>query len=118
MQGFYVKDKVMDDPFFMEKAQAKGDADTVYIRQIEKSLPIRWDVLKPDPVHVLLYHSDCDGQIEVKDLEPLAKRLDEIIPLLPDEDAGGHIGNWRDKTKQFAEGCRRALAANEPIEFH
>lgn len=81
-------------------------------------LPRSWDAYKDDPLTVLLRHSDCDGYIPVEWCEPLAARLEQLIPLLPDVDAGGHIGNWRDKTQTFIDGLRRAAAAGEDVGFH
>lgn len=80
-------------------------------------LPLSWAALSPDPLHVLLHHSDCDGIIEVKYLKGLAERLEQILPLLPDEDAGGHIRNWREKTQTFIDGCWAAYESDEPLEF-
>lgn len=78
---------------------------------------VRWDQLKPDPLHVLLHHSDCDGEIAPEDCAKIADRLEELLPKLPDGDHP-HIGNWRDKTQRFIDGCRAAAAANEPLDFH
>lgn len=78
---------------------------------------IRWDCLKPDVLHELLYHSDCEGDLPAESCGPLADRLTELLPLLPDEDAGGHIGRWRPKTQAFIDGLRRAAAAGEPVWF-
>ena len=78
---------------------------------------VKWESLKPDALHILLNHSDCDGDIEWKDCGPLADRLAELLPLLPDESAGGHIGNWREKTQQFIDGLRDAFGAKENVEF-
>lgn len=83
-----------------------------------RALPIRWDALKPDPLHVLLYHSDCDGDISPEDCKGIADRLEEILPRFPEGDGGGHIGNWKEKTQQFIDGCRAAHEAGEPLEFH
>jgi hypothetical protein len=80
-------------------------------------LPLRWEALKPDPLHVLLHHSDCDGKIGVKHLKKLANRLEELLPLLPDEDGGGHIGNWREKTQKFIDGTRLAYSLKQPLLF-
>lgn len=80
--------------------------------------PIRWECLKPDPLHELLHHSDCDGTIPSSSCAAIAARLTELIPLLPDEDAGGHIGNWREKTAQFRDGLLLAAAAGEDVDFH
>jgi hypothetical protein len=81
-------------------------------------LPISWECLKPDVLYILLSHSDYDGEINAEDCGPLADRLAELIPLLPDEDVAGHIGNWRTKTQVFVDGLRRAAAAGEPVDFH
>lgn len=88
------------------------------IRQLEERLPIKWECLKPSPLHELLFHSDCDGEIPSDRCAAIADALEALIPLLPNEDGGGHIGNWRDKTKQFVSGLRSAAEANEPLDFH
>ncbi len=63
-----------------------------------------------DPLWVLLGHSDCDGEIEVKDLTPLADRLEELLDKTTDE--------WVTfKIKQFVSGLRLAAASNEVVEF-
>lgn len=88
------------------------------IERLDKSLPIRWDVLKPSPLHELLFHSDCDGEIPAGSCGPIADELEKLIPLLPEGEGGGHIGMWRAKTQQFVDGLRRAAVANEPLGFH
>lgn len=80
--------------------------------------PIRWDCLKPDPLHELLYHSDCDGEIPWTSCGGIADSLDRLLPNLPDEDAGGHIGNWREKTQMFIDGLRLAHRSKENVVFH
>jgi hypothetical protein len=81
-----------------------------------EGLPIRWDCLKPDPLHALLHHSDCDGELPVKVLIPLAKRLEALVPILK---AGGEENTrWAESAAQFARGCRAAARAREPVEFH
>lgn len=66
MDAFFEKDNYMD-PFrdFAKQFPSLGQA-------LYDSLPIRWDALKPSPLHELLYHSDCDGQIEAKRCGPIA----------------------------------------------
>lgn len=89
-----------------------------YYKEVAPYLPIKWESLRPDPLHALLNHSDCDGEISSRNCAEIAGRLEELLPLLPNGDAPGHIGNWRDKTSQFMEGCRAAAEANEELEFH
>ena len=75
---------------------------------------IPWENLKPDALHVLLNHSDCGGYIEAADCAPLADRLEEILPLLPEEDDSQ---NWRETTQRFIDGLRLAASKGEPVEF-
>lgn len=88
------------------------------IEQAFKTLPIPWGHFESDPLTVLLNHSDCDGTIPASHCGPLADRLAGLIDKLPDDDGGGHIGNWREKTQQFVDGLRAAAAAGEDVEFH
>lgn len=64
-----------------------------------------------DPITHLLDHSDCDGEIAVQHLIPLALRLEEIAPLIESPDD-------RASALQFAAGCRTAYSVGEPIDFH
>lgn len=89
-----------------------------YLADLDERLPIKWSCLKPSPLHELLYHSDCDGEIAADRCGPIADELEKLIPLLPDGDGGGHIGVWREKTAQFVAGLRAAAAAGEPLDFH
>lgn len=76
------------------------------------SVPVRPDGT-PDPLLVLLAHSDCDGDIQVDMLKPLADRLEEILPLL-----NGN-GDYREgaTTASFIAGLRLAAARGERLEF-
>ncbi len=78
----------------------------------------KWKATPSDPLVVLFAHSDCEGVIQPAQAGPLADRLTEILPLLPDEETFGHIGNWRVKTQKFIDGLRAAAAANEDVGFH
>lgn len=77
-----------------------------------------WDTVD-SPLVTLLNHSDCDGEIVVGDCEPIADALEALLPAMANmRDGGGHIGAWVDKTQQFIDGLRAALAAGENVEFH
>ena len=78
---------------------------------------IKWESLKPDVLHVLLNHSDCDGHINWRYTKKLADRLTELLPLL-EGDGGGHIGPYREKTQEFINGLFVAHEAHERVEFH
>lgn len=95
-----------------------GPAMFGWYERVSRWLPISWDLLGYDPLVVLLSHSDCDGYIRPTDCARLADRLEELLPLLP-EDEGPHarLGD-RAKTQTFIDGCRAAADADEPLEFH
>ena len=119
MEGFY-----SDDPFnitnplnYIESCCIGNDMALDKINSMKVSLPIRWDILKPDVLHKLLYHSDCDGQISWQIAGKLAKRLKELVPLLPDEECGGHIGNMKTKTVIFISGCKLAYDSKKDLIF-
>ena len=97
---------------------AFGPESRPYLASLDDRLPIKWECLMPSPLHELLRHSDFDGDIASDRCGPIADALEALIPLLPDEEAGGHIGRWREKTAQFVAGLRAAASANEPIDFH
>ena len=100
------------------KEPAFGPYSRPYLASIDDRLPISWDCLKPSPLHELLYHSDSEGEISADHCGPIADALEALIPLLPDDEAGGHIEHWRKKTQQFVDGLRAASAAGEPLDFH
>lgn len=80
-----------------------------------------WDETPADALIVLIAHSDCDGVIHPEQAAPLADRLEELLPLIPDEEGGGHIamvGGYREATKRFIAGLRRAVEAGEDLDFH
>jgi|SRR6185369_3412407 len=83
----------------------------------EKNYGGDWSQMPGDPLIVLIAHSDCDGVIHPEHGRPLADRLEQLLPLLPEEDAPGHIGNWRDKTQRFIDGLRQAARLGEDVEF-
>jgi hypothetical protein len=80
-----------------------------WIERHTAELPISWAPFKPDPLHVLLDHSDCDGKIAAKHCALLADRLAGLVKKMPAE--------WREKTKLAAAGAREASQAKEDIRF-
>lgn len=90
-----------------------------WVEDITAVLPLEWWPWRDDPLVALLDHSDCDGEIDAADCEPLARRLEELLPLLAElEDDPGHVGNWVAKTQRFIDGLRAAAAAGEAVDFH
>lgn len=100
------------------KKPAFGPDSRPFMAHLDERLPISWDCLQPSALHELLSHSDCDGEIAAERCGPIADSLESLVDLLPDEEAGGNIGNWRAKTTQFVSGLRAAAAAGEALRFH
>jgi recombination protein RecT len=72
---------------------------------VEKNFMGEWDRMPPDPLIVLIVHSDCDGVIHPDHAGPLAARLAEI----PAEPAGGRGGRpYRPLAEQDPAVHRRA----------
>lgn len=89
-----------------------------WLRNIIKhpSLPISWDAYKKDGLVHLLYHEDSDGYLTYGQCGKIAKRLREILPNL-EGDFGGHIGDIKQKTLTFIEGCELAHKKKEKLLF-
>lgn len=77
-----------------------------------------WPSADAEPLVHLLNHSDCDGVIEWQHCAALANRLEALLPLLPKEPDGGHIGDWRECTQKWIDGLRDADRCREDVEFH
>lgn len=118
MEGFY--DEKSHNPFtLLNYKYPKGDElEMSAIRRIAKNFPLLWDAFKPNPLHELLYHSDCDGLIEWEKCKAIADELEKLLPELPDEDSGGHVGPMKEKTKTFIDGLLLAYERKENLEFH
>jgi hypothetical protein len=69
-----------------------------------------WSEPPPDDLWYLLAHSDCDGVIHSDHAALLTKRLEEVVPLLPDE-------LDRELGQQFIDGLREAAMAGEDVDF-
>lgn len=124
MEGFYRGDAPAEQMAWAAPREGgplggyNGVALHMWIERVQPELPIKWESLRPDPIHILLDHSDCDGEIAAKDCLPLAERLEEIAPRLPDEPTWHRGEGARAKALQFAAGLRKAAAAGEAVEFH
>lgn len=77
-----------------------------------------WEQDPEDPLMVLIAHADDDGVIRHRHCKPLADRLTGLLDKIPEGDAGGHIGNWREKTQVFINGLLDAHSNDEDVEFH
>jgi len=73
------------------------------------TLPLSWSLFKPNPLIILLNHSDCDGHIALRYLTPLRNRLIQMQPTIPED--------WKRANQDFIDGLAQAIAAKEPIHF-
>lgn len=126
MEGFYSNDANSSGPALtlrvLADAEVRSNPSGTYraadsLKRSFEVFPIPWSILRPDPLHALLHHSDCDGHLTPTQAAKIADRLAEIMPLIKDEDGNGHVGNFRVKTQTFIDGCRRAASANERLRF-
>jgi hypothetical protein len=84
----------------------------------EKNYFGEWDELPgDDPLLFLLVHFDCDGVIHPQQGIHIARRLEQLLPLLDESKSGGHIQSMRARTQQFIDGLNAAAAAGEDVEF-
>lgn len=105
------------DGFYSEGILHGEGTGTYPFSLLRERLPIKWECLKPSPLHELLFHSDCDGEIPWENCAAIADELEKLIPLLPKEPALGHIGDWGDKTSQFVTGLRTAFKKKQNLIF-
>lgn len=68
-----------------------------------------WAETPPDPLMVLIAHSDCDGAIHPAQATPLADTLEAFLPRLDEYN--------RDITVRFIKGLRKAAANEETLLF-
>lgn len=118
MEGFYQpldesrKIYVCDVPTFWTSTKP----DWKFL-SLDERLPINWDCLKPSPLHYLLHHSDCDGEIPWENCNDIADCLESLISLLPQEGTEEEPWDWKNKTRQFVDGLRLAADLKENLVF-
>ena len=80
----------------------------------EKATTGEWARMPENPHIVLLTHADCDGYIMAEHCDPLASRLSQLLPDLPDEVLGewwGEPKTFADRTERFIHGLRASASA-------
>ena len=78
-----------------------------------------WAKTPDDALLVLLAHSPDDGEIWPAQAEPLANRLEELLPAISRESGMDDIYRCFAATaaKRFIVGLRRAVEEGEPVLF-
>lgn len=118
MEGFYpTEDDKFTGPLSLVDYQLAGQAKDQFARHTQ-NFPLKWDAFKTSPLHVLLNHSDYEGEISWEDCKEIAEALIVLMPELPEQDFGGHIGNFKEKTQTFIDGLLLAYYKKENLVFH
>lgn len=115
MEGFYDESQL----YFLNYVYDGDPPDymQIAIDRLKGLFPLKWDSLKPNHIHKLLYHSDCDGIFRWSSCRRVADALEKLVPLLPDEDDCTHIGNWKETTQKFIDGLRYAYNNKKDVIF-
>jgi hypothetical protein len=128
MEGFYFEGDEYPNIFkLLDYKFPKGDElEMSQLRRLRKKLPLKWSAFRPNPLHKLLYHSDCDGYINWSDCRKIAKELKKILDRIdisnteckfPDEHRAIYDGEI-EATKRFMAGCELAAKNKEKLLFH
>lgn len=77
----------------------------------------RKDYNDPDgnPIHFLMVHSDCDGDIPADKCIPMADALQKILDVMPER---AMYDCSRSATERFIKGLRLAASKGESVDFH
>jgi len=79
---------------------------------------IKWETLEPRPLHHLLNHSDCDGEIAWEVCKDLADDLTSLLDKLPKQNTNAEYYPWViEKAEQFIVGCMDAYNKKEDLIF-
>ena len=109
MRGFYNDTRNMFT--LLNYKFPKGDEVEVWqITEFKKMLPLEWDSFKPSPIHKLLYHSDCDGHINLSDVRKMIPKLEEFIDEEEDSE-------FQERLKTFIEGSKEAVECRSRLDF-
>lgn len=118
--GWHLEEHAVDFYTYLWPREVNADALT------PDNYQGKWDRLPEDALILLVAHSDCDGELPPEALEPLAQRLEGLVPLLPApaddpeyrEDTPRAIYDGvRAATIRFAVGLRAAHAYGHRVTF-
>ena len=125
MEGFYFKGE--SDPLsLLNYKYPKGDEfEMSALRRIETNFPLRWSAFRPNIIHKLLYHSDCDGHLTPSECGKIAKELKSLLAEIkndkaesssPETQRGTYDGMYA-ATERFMKGCELAFKRKEKLQF-
>ena len=78
---------------------------------------VQWDKYKDDPIYILLYHSDCDGDMSPEECGKVAPRLRELVAEWSDNDDDYNYLGSCDSEIWEAFDKRQALLLAEGMEY-
>lgn len=84
----------------------------------EEQLNGEWGATPRDPLLVLLVHRDTDGIIQPQQCHPLAHRISEVMPNLPDEELSGRMGTYKRAAARWVGGLLTAGVRWETVTFN
>lgn len=117
MEGFYYTEGLLSPFGMIQLAVEKLAAASDQWEALTKHLPLRWESFKPNPIHELLNHSDCDGELSPDSCLLIADELAQVIKSVEDNSNGVDRQWFLECLIRFEAGCREAAAKNEVLEF-
>lgn len=73
-----------------------------------------WDEVN-DPIKILLYHSDCDGELAAEECEQIYPRLLEIVEKWEDDDED--MSDNKEQGILLAKGMKKCAEKGKPLIF-
>jgi len=117
MQGYYYDIDIFPNMFtLLEYNFPKGDEIQMASirRDLKPMLPLKWKDFKPNILHKLLYHSDCEGYLGYSIANKIAIQLEKILQNIERNETNEYYYN---KTLTFIEGCKLAYFKKEKLTF-
>lgn len=112
MRGHYSIDGPFDPLSLVQYAVNAYPQSKDQFERHRKNFPLHWEAFRPNPLHELLDHSDCDGELKWENCQKMADELRSILPQIDDE-------NWKKgATEKFIAGLELAFSQRENIDFH
>lgn len=68
------------------------------------------------PLMPLFNHSDCDGRLTVKECKSIVKGLNNVLENFTENEK--YDFDFKEKIKQFRDGCEHAISLKQMVKFH
>lgn len=110
MEGFFIKED------WLVAACGNNLGQKLLERRLE-GFPLSWDLLGDDPLRHFLSMSDIEGTIPHRLTLPLARRLEELAPILTWPSEWRKDWDFQKMALDLAQGLRRAHEAEESVSY-